>query len=469
MIKFGTGGWRARIGEEFTSGNVRAVAAGVTRLLREDHLDDQPVIIGYDHRFLSDTAARWIAEVLCGAGFKVLFLNRSAPTPLIMHTVRDMNLHCGLEVTASHNPANYNGIKVIVDGGRDAPVSVTERIERYIGELTGIPIMPFEEALQAGKIEFLRNPFNKFLDDILAQIDVAAIRERGPRILFDPMYGSGTYALMTILYTARCTVDTMHIGRDAFFGGYVPEPNEESLHDLASGVVRGGYDLGIALDGDGDRLGVIDSNGRYISANEILVMLYYYLHEYKGWKGPVVRNNSTTHMLDRVAESLGEICYEVPVGFKWISAKIDETDAVLGGENSGGMTMRGHIHGKDSAYAAALFVEMISTMNKSPTEIMHDLTMKYGRFCMVERNYAYEQSDRDRIRRIVFEDKSLPDFGESVNHVSYEDGCKVYFEDGSFVLCRFSGTETLLRLCAEASTKDTAIAYIDMLRRHLGL
>ena len=469
MIRFGTGGWRARIGEEFTLGNVRAIAAGVVRLLREDHHDDKPVIIGYDHRFLSDTAARWIAEVLCGAGFDVYFLNRSAPTPLIMHTVKDLGLHCGLEVTASHNPANYNGIKLIVDEGRDAPLEITERVEKYITELTGIPLMPFDEALKAGRVTYLRNPFNRFLDDIIEKIDMAAIRERGPRILFDPLYGSGTYALMTILYTARCTVDTLHMGRDAFFGGYVPEPNEDSLHDLATGVVRGGYDLGIALDGDGDRLGVIDRSGRYISPNEILVMLYYYLHEYKGWKGPVVRNNSTTHMLDRVAEALGETCYEVPVGFKWISAKIDETDAVLGGESSGGLTVRGHIHGKDSAYAAALFVEMISRMQLSPSEIMRDLQMRFGKFYMLDESFTFDEKDRDRVRELVYTQKKLPDFGAEIDRVSYDDGCKVYFKDGSFVLQRFSGTEPLIRLCAEAGDKAAARAYLQAFREFLAL
>ncbi len=469
MIKFGTGGWRARIGEEFTAGNVRAIAAGVAQLLREDHHDEKPVIIGYDHRFLSDTAARWIAEVFCGAGLKVFFLKRSAPTPLIMHTVRDMGLHCGIEVTASHNPANYNGIKLIVDEGRDAPVLTTQRVEKYIAELTGIPLQPFDEALKDGKIVFLRNPFNRFLDDIISQIDMQAIRERGPRILFDPMYGSGTYALMTILYTARCTVDTMHMGRDAFFGGYVPEPNEDSLHDLANNVIRGGYDLGIALDGDGDRLGVIDANGRYISPNEILVMLYYYLHEYKGWKGPVVRNTSTTHMLDKVAEALGEVCYEVPVGFKWISAKIDETDAVLGGESSGGLTVRGHIHGKDSAYAAALFVEMISSMQQSPSDIIRDLQMRFGKFCMVEESLACTQRDRDRIEEKIFVKKCLPDFAAPIDHVGYEDGCKVYFEDGGFVSFRFSGTEPVMRLCAESSTTDAARAAIMVFKRFMDL
>ena len=470
MIRFGTGGWRAVIGEDFICANIRKVAAAVALYLRETGKDDTDVIIGYDHRFLSDVAARWMAETLCAAGFHVLFLKRSAPTPLIMHTVKKRGLRCGLEVTASHNPSNYNGIKIVVDEGRDAPLEVTGRIEELIAALPeDIAVVPFDKAVAAGQVEFLRNPFNPFLDDIIAQLDMEKIRERGPRILFDPMYGSGTYALMCILYTARCTVDTIHMGRDAYFGGNMPAPTETTLHELTTRVVAGGYDLGIALDGDGDRLGIVDANGRYISANEILVMLYYYLHEYRGWKGPVVRNMSTTHMLDRVAADLGETCYEVPVGFKWISAKIDEVDAVLGGESSGGLTVRGHIHGKDSTYAAALFVEMISAMNRSPSEIIDMLEEKYGKSVMAEANMPFAPADKQRVQDLVFKEKIVPDFGREIDRVSYEDGCKFFFKDGGFVICRFSGTEPLLRIFSEAGTKERAQESIDIFRAALGL
>ena len=470
MLKFGTGGWRARIGEDFIRENVMKVGLGVCRLLAQDKKTDKPVIIGYDRRFLSDAAARWLAEVLCAQGFHVLFLKRSAPTPLIMHTVMVQGLHCGLQVTASHNPAVYNGIKLIVDEGRDAPVEVTDRLEQLIAEIDCEPaVLPFAEACAAGQVEFIHNPFNHFLDDIIAQLDMEKIRERGLRILFDPMYGSGTYALMVILNTARCTVDTIHSDKDAYFGGNMPAPSEAGLRELASRVVSGGYDLGIALDGDGDRLGIIDKGGRYITANEILVMLYYYLHEFKGWKGPVVRNLSTTHMLDKVAESLGEKCYEVPVGFKWIASKIDEVDAVLGGESSGGLTVRGHIHGKDSAYAAALFVEMVSVLNQSPVEILDSLQTQYGHFFMSEGNFSFDPADKARIYDMVFVDRALPDFGTDIARVSYDDGCKVYFADGGFVICRFSGTEPLLRIYAEADSSSRANAYIAAFRRMLGL
>ena len=467
MIRFGTGGWRAVIGEDFIRDNIRLVAAGVLALIREQGKTDKPVIIGYDRRFLSEPAAKWVAEVLAAGGIKVWFLNRSAPTPLIMHTVLRQKLYFGMEITASHNPPNYNGIKLIVEQGRDAPVETTARLEALIDGIEQPAYTDFDTAGQDGSIAFLKNPFNDFLDDIMAQLDMAALRERGLRVLFDSMHGSGAYPLLVIFHTARCTIDTININKDAYFGGQMPAPNLKELARLRNDVIRENYDLGIALDGDGDRLGVIDASGRYINANEILCMLYYYLVRFKGWKGPVVRNLATTHMLDRIAESFGEQCYEVPVGFKYISAAIDKYDAVLGGESSGGLTVRGHIHGKDSIYAASLFAEMVSVTNKTPSALMDEIEAQYGHCEMVESNLAFPAESKAQYLKILMLDKQLPSFDTPIERVGYEDGCKVYFQNGDFVLCRFSGTEPLLRIFAESADAQTAEKYIAAFRTFL--
>ncbi len=464
MIRFGTGGWRAIIGEDFVCENIRRVAAGIVQLAKEQHKTEKPVIIGYDRRFLSENAARWVAEVLSEGGLKVWFLRRSAPTPLIMHTVKDQALHFGIEITASHNPSNYNGIKLIVDEGRDAPLETTGRLEELIAGLGEVYFMPFDQAVTEGKIEYLKNPFNRFLDDIIEVLDMKALREKGLRVLFDTMHGSGTYPLQVIFHTARCTIDTINLNKDAYFGGMMPAPTEKTLNKLRDQVIQGDYDFGIAMDGDGDRLGIIDKSGRYISANEILCMLYYYLVKIKGWKGPVVRNVCTTHMLDRIAESFGEKCHEVPVGFKYISSKIDEVDAVLGGESSGGLTVRGHIHGKDSVYAASLFAEMVSVMDKTPSQIIEDLEKQYGKFIMVEDNLRFAPEKKAEILQVLMTDKKLPAFDTEVERVGYEDGCKVYFKDGGFVSCRFSGTEPLLRIFAEADERQKAQKHIEAFR-----
>ena len=466
-IKFGTGGWRAVIGDDFTKENICRVAQAVAELMKQDGKTDKPIIIGYDRRFMSEDAARWVAEVMCANGIKVKTLHRSAPTPLIMYTVKSEELYYGIEITASHNPANYNGIKLIVEEGRDASLECTERLESLI-DLAETVSMDLADAEKQGMVEYLKTPFNGFLDSILSRLDSERIRESGLRILFDPMHGSGTYPLMTILYTTRCTVDLMNSNKDAYFGGSMPAPSLEELGSLIQRVVREGYDLGIAVDGDGDRLGIVDAGGQYLNANQILVMLYYYLHEYRGWKGPVVRNLATTHMLDKVAESFEEQCYEVPVGFKYISSKMDEVDAVLGGESSGGLTVRGHIFGKDSVYAASLFVEMVCAVGKSPSEFWAELVEKYGSFEMVECNLAFTEAEKQRVETLIMKERRLPDFKKTVSKVSYSDGCKVYFEDGSFIICRFSGTEPLLRIFAEAGDKATASETISVMKEFVG-
>lgn len=469
MIKFGTGGWRALIGQDFICDNIRLVAAGILKLAKESGKADKPIIVGYDRRFLSENAARWVAEVLAEGGIQVWFVPRSVPTPLIMHTVKHEKLHFGVEITASHNPANYNGIKLIVDEGRDAHLEVTERLEQLIAETKEVEYCKFEDAVSDGRIQYQHNPFNNFLDDIIGLLDMDALRERGLRVLFDTMHGSGAYPLQVIFYTARCTIDTLNLNKDAYFGGMMPAPTEKTLSTLQEMVIRGNYDFGIAMDGDGDRLGIIDRSGRYISANEILCMLYYYLVKYKGWEGPVVRNVSTTHMLDKIAKSFGEKCYEVPVGFKYISSKIDEVNAVLGGESSGGLTVRGHIHGKDSVYAASLFAEMVSVIGKSPSEIIDELEALYGHYVMVEDNLTFDPAVKEDILRKIMVEKKLPEFRDLIERVGYEDGCKVYFADGSFVSCRFSGTEPLLRIFAEAEHKEKAKEYIQIFKEFVNV
>lgn len=463
-ILFGTGGWRAIIGEDFTKENVQRVAQGICDLMKKEGKTDKPVAIGYDRRFLSENAAQWIAETLCANGVKVMMMKRSAPTPLIMFIVKNDRLYYGIEVTASHNPSCYNGIKLIVEEGRDASAECTSELEELIAVAEPIDL-PIEKAAADGMVTYMHTPFNEFIDSIISQLDVNAIRSRGLRILFDPMHGSGTYPLMTILYTTRCTVDLMNSNKDAYFGGTMPAPGYRQLGPLIQKVVSEGYDLGIAVDGDGDRLGIVDSNGTYLNANQILVMLYWYLHEYRGWSGPVVRNLATTHMLDAVAGSFGETCYEVPVGFKYISSKLDEVDAVLGGESSGGLTVRGHIFGKDSVYAASLFVEMICAVGKTPSELWAELEEVYGSYVMQEGNFTFASEDKPRIENAIMVEKRLPSFGDAkIVRVNYEDGCKIYFEDGSFVICRFSGTEPLLRIFAEASDAQSAQRLVDVTR-----
>ena len=466
MIKFGTGGWRAVIGDDFNKHNICKVAQGISDLMKENKKAELPVMIGYDNRFLSSDAARWMAEVFSANGIKSWCMKRSAPTPLVMFTVKDKKLHYGVEITASHNPAVYNGIKLIVEEGRDADIGCTKRLEELIGKAV-VRSEDFSIAQKKGNVTYLKAPFNGFIDSILSRLDVEKIKQADLRVLFDPMHGSAAYPMMTVLFTARVTIDIMNSNKDAYFGGKDPAPGYKESENLRYRVKTEGYDLGIQVDSDGDRLAIIDNEGNYIEANKILVMLYYYLHEYKGWTGGVVRNVATTHMLDAVAASFNEKCYEVPVGFKFVSKALDENDAMLGGESSGGLTVRGHIFGKDSVYATGLFVEMLSVINKPVMEIWSELEEKFGVYKMVQYNSRFTEKESERVQKILFADKAVPDFKIKPSRISYMDGVKYYFNDDSFVICRFSGTEPLLRIFAEAKTEEQGLRLIQTVKEFI--
>ncbi len=469
MIEFGTGGWRAIIGDGFTRANIQRVAAALARRMKREGADKKGLCIGYDRRFLSREGAIWFSEVMAAEEIPLYFVNLAAPTPQIMFTVRYMDLPYGAAVTASHNPAIYNGIKLFTSGGRDASEEVTNLIGPEANALSDedIHVLPFEEALKAGKIQFI-DPRDAYLDSIMNQIDMQAIRARRPRIVLDPMYGVSLSGLLTILYTARCDINVINDRHDAFFGGHLPAPNPDTLVDLQASVVDHNALLGIATDGDADRLGVVDEKGNYVSSNEVLVLLYYYLLKYKGWRGAAVRNIATTHLLDRVARAFGQECVEVPVGFKHISAAMDKHNALIGGESSGGLTVRGHISGKDGLYAASLLVEMLSVTRKPLSALVQEVYDTYGEMHMAEYDWALTPESRQHIHNLVMIQQQLPDFRQPIDKVSYLDGCKVYFPDG-WIIARFSGTEPRIRVFAEKPTLAEARGLVKTLAAFLGL
>lgn len=470
MIKFGTGGWRAVIGDEFTKENIQILARALADKMHVEGVADKGIVLGYDRRFLSKEAMQWAGQIFAREGITAYLINKSAPTPLVMFYVMKHDLPYGMMITASHNPAIYNGIKVFTAGGRDADEIQTAEIESYIRDVTDIPPeeMEYEEALEKGLIQEIY-PLNEYLDNIIAAINMEKIREAGLKVALDPMYGVSETSLKTILLTARCDVETIHERHDTLFGGKLPAPAAATLRALQNYVLDKKCDIGVATDGDADRIGVIDDTGRFLHPNDILVLLYYYLVKYKGWKGPVVRNICTTHMLDKVAERFGEKCYEVPVGFKHISAKMYATDAVIGGESSGGLTVRGHIKGKDGIYAAALLVEMIAVTGKKLSQIFNDIEAECGKIYMEERDYKFNQEKKDRIKKLLLEEKKLPELPFEISKVSYLDGSKVYFANGGWVTARFSGTEPLLRIFCEMPDAQDAVKICKIYEEFLRL
>ncbi len=470
MIQFGTGGWRAFIGEEFTKDNVRLVAQALSNIMINEQAQEKGFVIGYDRRFLSDKAGKWFAEVVAANGIKVSFIDRFVPTPIVMFQAKEMGCIYSACITASHNPADYNGVKVFIEGGRDADEIITQKIEQQVAHLTqqDVSSVDFEEALNDGCIEII-NPMNAFVDSIVNFIDMEAIKKANLRVLIDPMFGVAKNALQTVLISARCDVDVINDGENPSFGGLMPSPNAATLYRLKHLVAHDGYDIGIGTDGDADRLGIIDEKGNFIHPNEVLLLLYYYLLEYKGWKGSVVRNIATTHLLDKVAADHGEKSFEVPVGFKHISSQMEADDSLLGGESSGGLTIRGHIKGKDGVFASSLLVEMISVTGKKLSEMLDEIYAKYGYAYTAEGDCTFKASGKEALYNKIYIEKQLPEFEYEIEKVSYEDGAKVYFKNGGWVIARFSGTEPLLRIFAEMEDQLTAEKVLNQMKAFLSL
>lgn len=470
MIKFGTGGWRAVIGDDFTKQNIQVLAKALANKMKNEGVTEKGIVMGYDRRFLAKEAMQWAAMVFAKEGIKAYLINKSSPTSLIMFYVMKHEFPYGMMVTASHNPAIYNGIKVFTAGGRDADEVQTRDIEDYISDIepSSVEEMDYAQGVKAGRIEEIY-PLNEYLDNIIASVNMDAIRQAGLKIALDPLYGVSETSLKTILLTARCEVETIHDRHDTLFGGKLPAPTASTLRTLQTYVVEHKCDIGIATDGDADRIGLIDDKGNFLHPNDILVLLYYYLVKHKGWHGSVVRNIATTHMLDKVAERFGEKCYEVPVGFKYISAKMQETNAIIGGESSGGLTVRGHINGKDGIYAAALLIEMIAVTGKKLSSIMDEIRKECGGIYMEERDYKFTHEKKAAMQKLLMEEKQIPELPEEIDHISYLDGSKVYFKNGGWVIARFSGTEPLLRIFCEMPDIERAEEICVIYEKFLGL
>ncbi|MDA0148661.1 phosphoglucomutase/phosphomannomutase family protein [Vibrio sp. LaRot3] len=470
MIQFGTGGWRAFIGEEFTKDNVRLVAQALANIINQESVADKGFVIGYDRRFLSDKAGRWFSEVLAANGVTVSFIDKFVPTPIVMFKAKEMGCAYSACITASHNPADYNGVKIFIEGGRDADEVITKKVEEQIAQLSQdqVKSVEFEQAV-TDKLILPINPMNEFVDSIINAIDIEAIKKANLRVLIDPMFGVAKNALQTVLINGRCDVDVINDGKNPDFGGLMPSPSAATLYRLKHLVAAEGYDIGIGTDGDADRLGIIDEKGNFIHPNEVLILLYYYLLEYKGWKGSVVRNIATTHILDKIAADHGEKSFEVPVGFKHISSQMEADDSLIGGESSGGLTIRGHIKGKDGVFASSLLVEMISVTGKKLSDLLDEIYTKYGYAYTAEGDCTFKPAQKETLYNKIYVEKQLPEFDYEIEKVSYEDGAKVYFKNGGWVIARFSGTEPLLRIFAEMEDQPTAEKVVEQVKAFLKL
>ncbi len=465
LIAFGTGGWRAVIGEGFTMLNVRRLCQALANEITRRGEEQRGVVVGYDRRFLSRQAGEAAAEVFAGNNIATILLPEPAPTPLITYATARIGSAYGLAFTASHNPPEWNGLKVFRGDGSLLLDQETRQIEAETNALTPERVIKLELdlALAAGVVE-RRDFTNEYVDAVEALIDLQAIRDAGLKLIVDPMYGVGQLTLGTVLTEARCRVTFIHERHNPLFGGRSPAPDAEALRLLSSTMRDDGYDLGLAMDGDADRIAIVDERGEYIPVNDLLLLLYWYAHEVRGERGGVVRNLATTHLLDRLASRLGEQCYEVPVGFKHIVNAMLEHNALLGGESSGGLTIRGHILGKDGIFACALVVEMMAKTGQRISQLLERVYSLTGRLYQAEEGLPATPEMRVAIPRRLSEAPCERIASYPVTRISKDDGIKLYLENDNWALLRFSGTEPLLRLAVEADSPEKAAELLAWLR-----
>jgi len=466
QVTFGTGGWRAIIGEGFTMHNVRRLCQALANEITRRGDEKRGVVVGYDRRFLSRQAGEAAAEVFAGNNCATILLPEPAPTPLVTYATARRNSAYGLVFTASHNPPEWNGLKVFRGDGSLLLDRETRQIEAETNALPPERVikLDLDLALDAGIVE--RRDFNnEYVDAVEALIDLEAIRNAGLNVIVDPMYGVGQLTLGTVLTEARCRVTFIHERHNPLFGGRSPAPNAEALRLLSSTMRDDAYDLGLAMDGDADRIAIVDERGEYVSVNDLLLLLYWYLHEVRGDHGGVVRNLATTHMLDRLARGMGEECYEVPVGFKHVVTAMVEHNAVLGGESSGGLTIRGHILGKDGIFACALAVEMLAKTGQKISQLLDRVYSLTGRLYQAEESLPATPEMRIAVPRRMREVPQDRIAGYAIQKISHDDGIKMYLENENWALLRFSGTEPVLRLAVEADSAEKAGELIGWLRQ----
>jgi alpha-D-glucose phosphate-specific phosphoglucomutase len=470
QVAFGTGGWRAIIGEGFTLHNVRRLSQAIANEVTRRGIERRGVLIGFDRRFLSRQAAEAAAEVFAGNNIPVTLIPEDVPTPLVTFATPYAGVAYGLIFTASHNPPEWNGLKVFRSDGSLPLEDETHRYEEETNALSESEVVKVElDLARKAGVVVERDFTNPYVDNIETFVDVESIRSAGLKVIVDPMYGTSQLTLGTILSDARCRVTFIHERHNPLFGGRSPAPDLKALQVLITSIRdEGNYDLGMATDGDADRIAIVDERGEYISTNDLLLLIYWYLHEIRGWTGGVVRNLSTTHLLDRLARALGEQCYEVPVGFKHVTAGMLAHDAMLGGESSGGLTVRGYLLGKDGIFACALVVEMLARTGKRISELLETVTAITGRLYQLDAAIPSTPEMRIEVPRRL-EAAPLDAIGEyKVLKVTHYDGTKIFLENDNWALLRFSGTEPVLRLTVEADSPEKATELMDWLKGFVG-
>lgn len=470
-IKFGTDGWRAVIARDFTFANCRLVAQGIAGYVNSVNLAKKGIVIGYDNRFMSPDFARECARVLLGNGIKVYLMSHPVPTPVTAFAIQVKEAGGAVMITASHNPPEYNGIKFIPEYAGPALPDVTDAIEAEIQRVIDcgkVYELALDEATQFNLFAEL-DVDSEYQAQLLKTTQADAFKNRPLRVVVDPMFGAGIGYLDKILSQLGCEVFPINNHRDTLFGGSLPEPTDLNLGDLKRAVTSYQADIGLALDGDADRFGIIDNQGSFVNANRFMALLLEHLLNTRQFRGPVARSIATTHMLDRIARKNGLSALETPVGFKYIGQCLREKGCMLGGEESGGLSILGHVPEKDGILACLLAAEMVAHSGKTLAELEAELVEKYGNMFSRRLDIQINPAEKPAIlaRLDEYRPKTIAQTG--VESTSTLEGLKMVLEDGSWVLIRPSGTEPLFRIYVEAGREEQLLSLQKEVLQSLGL
>ena len=453
-IKFGTSGWRSIIARDFTFDNVRLATQGIAEYLKQlstFNSQHSTIILGYDTRFLGREFSLAAAEVLEANGFEPLLCDRATPTPVIAHTIRHRKALGGINMTASHNPPEYQGLKFSTADGAPATPEVTKQIEANIAKLQQQG-WSFKGAV-IGTYECKTfNPQPDYFKQLHKLIDFAVLKKAKLKVAVDLEYGTGRGYLDTLLEKVGAKVTLFHNESDPLFGGHHPEPNAANMAEVSKFVRSGKAQLGLGVDGDADRFGIVDKDGTWLTPNQILALALYHLKKNRGWTGAVVRTVPTSHQVDAVAELLGVKVYETPVGFKYIGALMESEPIIVGGEESGGLSIKGHVPEKDGILACLLMAELVATEKKSLGRILKELSKQIGEFYTDRINVSFAPEKKEALLAKL--GGGLQNIGAfKVEKFITTDGYKFLLPNREWVAFRASGTEPLIRCYIEAKSK----------------
>jgi len=462
MIKFGTSGWRGIIGEDFTFDNVRIASQGIANYLKKSKQLGSGVIVAYDTRFLSEKFASEAAKILAFNGIKAFLCTRDVPTPCVAFETIRRKAMGAINFTASHNPPEYNGLKFSTSNGAPALPEVTRQIEHeiHLVQQKNERLDVYERTELIEEID----PKDRYLKELHQKVDVDVIRQSGPRIAIDSLYGTSRDYLDYFLLESGIEVKIIHNYRDPYFGGFSPECNEKNLVDLRTVVTEEHFDLGLATDGDADRFGIVDDRNRFVPPNTILGLLAVYLKRHRNIPGGLARTVATTHLIDAIARKLDVPLYETRVGFKYIGELILENKIAFGGEESAGMSMYKHLPEKDGILACLLVAEMVSRTGKKLSVLIEEMHAEFGYFYSKRLDLKVTSQLKESLASKLDNPPRVLE-GLTVRDVNTTDGVKLIFDEQTWLLFRLSGTEPVARLYAEAPTPKDLKHLVDMARK----